>query len=92
MVTCSIVGEGALSGTPVLQGTSPVGRSQNFALTEFSEARYPQATPKQQQKSLIWGMCREDEEMGRTGIIQSQLQVFELAREHFGLNKKKGAA
>jgi hypothetical protein len=27
---------------------------------------------------------REDEEMRRTGIIQSERQVFELAREHFG--------
>jgi hypothetical protein len=34
----------------------------------------------------------EDEEMRRTGIIQSERQVFELAREHFGLNEKGGAA
>jgi hypothetical protein len=36
--------------------------------------------------------AREDEEMQRTGIIQSERQVFELAREHFGLNEKDGAA
>jgi hypothetical protein len=36
--------------------------------------------------------AREDEEMQRTGIIQSERQVFELAREHFGLNEKGGAA
>jgi hypothetical protein len=35
---------------------------------------------------------KEDEEMRRTGIIQSERQVFELAREHFGLNEKDGAA
>jgi type III secretory pathway component EscS len=28
----------------------------NFHFTEFSEVRYRQATPKQQQKSLIWVM------------------------------------
>ena len=27
---------------------------------------------------------REDEEMRRTGIIQSKRQVFEMASEHFG--------
>ncbi len=35
---------------------------------------------------------REDEEMQRTGIIQSERQVFELAREHFGLGEKHGVA
>ena len=30
--------------------------------------------------------------MRRTGIIQSERQVIELAREHFGLNEKDGAA
>jgi Bifunctional DNA primase/polymerase, N-terminal len=33
-----------------------------------------------------------DEKMRRTGIIQSERQVFELAREHFNLNEKGGAA
>jgi hypothetical protein len=32
---------------------------------------------------------REDEEMRSTGIIQSESQVFEFAREHFGLDGKK---
>ena len=35
---------------------------------------------------------KENEEMRRTGIIQSERQVFDLAREHFGLNGKRGAA
>ena len=35
---------------------------------------------------------KEDEEMRRTDIIQSERQVLELAREHFGLNEKGGAA
>ena len=34
----------------------------------------------------------DDEEMRRTGIIQSERQVFELAREHFGLDQAGGAA
>jgi hypothetical protein len=35
---------------------------------------------------------KEDEEMHRTGIIQSERQVFELAREYFGLNERGGTA
>jgi hypothetical protein len=34
---------------------------------------------------------REDEEMRRTGVIQSERQVFEVAREHSGLNQEGGA-
>ncbi len=30
--------------------------------------------------------------MQRTGIIHSEEEVFELAREYFGLNEKGGAA
>jgi hypothetical protein len=33
-------------------------------------------------------IARQDEEMRRTGIIQSERQVFELAREYFGLDEK----
>jgi hypothetical protein len=29
--------------------------------------------------------------MRRTGIIQSERQVFDLAREHFGLDERGGA-
>jgi hypothetical protein len=35
---------------------------------------------------------REDEEMRRTGIIQSERQVFEMAYEYFGLDKLEGVA
>jgi len=41
--------------------------------------------------ALIRIMC-EDEEMRRTGIIQSEYQVFGLAREYFGLDDHEGAA
>jgi len=44
---------------------------------------------KQHKKDLIQVM-REDEAMRRTGIIQSERQVFELAREFFGADVSKG--
>jgi hypothetical protein len=34
----------------------------------------------------------EDEEMRRTGTIQAERQVFELAREYFGANEKGSEA
>jgi len=43
-------------------------------------------------KTDIIRIMREDEEMCRTGIIQCERQVFELAREFFGMNEKEGAA
>ena len=46
--------------------------------------------PSRSTKADIIRIMREDEEMQRTGIIQSERQVFELAREHFGLNAKDG--
>jgi hypothetical protein len=46
---------------------------------------------KEHKTAIIRIMC-EDEKMRRTGIIQSERQVFSLAREHFGLNGKGGAA
>jgi hypothetical protein len=42
-------------------------------------------------KADIIRITREDEEMRRTGIIQSERQVFDLAREHFGLDEGGGA-
>ncbi len=43
-------------------------------------------------KHEIIVMLREDEELRRTGVIQSKRQVFELAREYFGLDNQDGAA
>jgi len=34
----------------------------------------------------------QDEEMRKTGIIQTEYQVFGLAREYFGLDENEGAA
>jgi hypothetical protein len=41
-------------------------------------------------KQEIIQILREDEKMRRTGIVQSERQVFDLAREHFGLNQEGG--
>ena len=43
-------------------------------------------------KQEVIRVLREDEQMRRTGIIQSERQVFDLAREHFGLNQEGGTA
>jgi hypothetical protein len=43
-------------------------------------------------KADIICIMREDEEMRRTGVIQSERQIFQLAREHFGLDRKGGGA
>ena len=41
-------------------------------------------------KREIIRIIREDEEMRRTGIIQSERQIFDLAREFFGGNGRRG--
>jgi hypothetical protein len=43
-------------------------------------------------KADIICIMREDEEMRRTGIIQSERQVFDLARQFFRVNEEGGAA
>ena len=43
-------------------------------------------------KADLIRIVREDEQMRRTGIIQSERQVFGRAREYFRLNDKGGAA
>jgi TubC N-terminal docking domain len=46
---------------------------------------------RQHKKELI-RVVREDEEMRRTGIIQSERQVFDLSRELFGTDDREGAS
>jgi L-aminopeptidase/D-esterase-like protein len=43
-------------------------------------------------KAAIIKVVREDEEMRRTGVIQSERQVLEMARVYFGLDKPEGVA
>ncbi len=78
---------------------SEAGLKLKVGKTEHTLKVYPadKLTPElaaaiKEHKSTIIRIVREDEEMRRTGIIQSERQVFELAREHFGLNEKEGAA
>jgi hypothetical protein len=42
-------------------------------------------------KTEIIEIMREDEQIRRTGVIQIESQVFELAREYFGLDDKGSA-
>ena len=43
-------------------------------------------------KADILRIVREVEKMRRTGLIQSERQVFEMAREYFGLSNPEGIA
>jgi hypothetical protein len=43
-------------------------------------------------KADILRIVREDEKMRRTGLIKSERQVFEMAREYFGLSNPEGIA
>ena len=43
-----------------------------------------------QHKAEVIKIMREDEQMLQTGVVQSERQVFELAREFFGEDGKGG--
>jgi hypothetical protein len=86
-----------LSVGDVLLATSEAGLTLKPSKTEDTLKVYPaeKLTPElaaviKEHKADIIRIMREDEEMDRTGIIQSERQVFELAREHFGTNEKGG--
>jgi hypothetical protein len=88
-----------LSVEDVLYAVSKAGLKLEAGETAQVLKAYPaeKLTPQlaaaiKEHKADIIRIIREDEEMRRTGIIQSERQVFELAREHFGLNEKGGAA
>jgi hypothetical protein len=50
------------------------------------------ASAIKEHKADIIRILREDEEMARTGVIQSERQVLEMAREFFGADDRGGAA
>jgi hypothetical protein len=88
-----------LSVGNVLFAISGAGLTLKASKTEDTLKVYPAerlapdlAEAIKDHKAEIIRIMREDEEMHRTGIIQSERQVFELAREYFGLNEKEGAA
>jgi hypothetical protein len=88
-----------LSVGDVLFAISVAGLSLTASETDDTLKVYPaeNITPElaaaiKEYKSEIIRITREDEEMRRTGIIQSERQVFEMAREYFGLDKPEGVA
>jgi hypothetical protein len=88
-----------LSVGDVLFAISVAGLSLTASETDDTLKVYPaeNITPElaaaiKEYKSEIIRITREDEEMRRTGIIQSERQVFEMAREYFGLDKSEGVA
>jgi hypothetical protein len=88
-----------LSVGDTLYAISEAGLTLTASKTEDTLKVYPaeSITPElaasiKKHKADIIRILREDEEMRRTGIVQSERQVFELARELFGLNEKGGAA
>jgi hypothetical protein len=88
-----------LSVGDTLYAISEAGLTLTASKTEDILKVYPaeRLTPElaaaiREHKADIIRIMREDEEMRRTGIIQSERQVYELAREYFGLDDEKGGA
>ena len=80
-----------------LYAISEAGLSLKANKTEDVLKAYPaeRLTPQlvaaiREHKADIIKIIREDEEMRRTGVIQSERQVFELAHEFFGSNEGEG--
>jgi L-aminopeptidase/D-esterase-like protein len=87
-----------LSVGDLLLAISEAGLTLTASETEDTLKVYPaeNITPElaaaiREHKAAIVRIVREDEEMRRTGVIQSERQVFQLARQYFGLEKKGGA-
>ena len=81
----------------VLFAAAQAGLTLKAGMTEDTLKAYPAdrltaklATVIKEHKADIIQVLRDDEEMRRTGIIQSERQVFEMAREYFGLDNPKG--
>ena len=82
-----------------LYAISEAGLTVTASMTEDTLKVYPAerispelAAAIKAHKAAIIQVMREDEEMRRTGIIQSERQVFEMAYEYFGLDKPEGVA
>jgi hypothetical protein len=83
-----------LSVGDTLYAISEAGLTLSVSKTEDTLEVYPAENISSElaaaimvHKAEIIRILREDEEMRRTGIIQSERQVFELVREHFGLDE-----
>ena len=86
-----------MSAGDVLFAAAQAGLTLKAGMTEDTLKAYPAdrltaelATVIKEHKADIIQVLRDDEEMRRTGIIQSERQVFEMAREYFGLDNPKG--
>jgi hypothetical protein len=84
-----------LSVGDTLYAISETGLTLTASKTKDTLKVYPaeNITPElaaviREHKADIIRIMREDEEMRCTGIIQSERQVFKLAREHFGLDER----
>ena len=82
-----------------LYAISEAGLTVRTSMTEDTLKVYPAerispqlAAAIKAHKADIIKVLREDEVMRRTGIIQSERQVFQMACEYFGLNKPEGVA
>jgi hypothetical protein len=82
-----------------LYAISDAGLTLKTSMTQDTLKAYPaeNITPElaaaiKEHKADIIRILREDEEYCRTGIIQSERQVYEMAREYFGLHEKGGVA
>jgi hypothetical protein len=83
----------------VLFAVAEAGLTLKVSMTEDTLKAYPATnlTPEltaaiKEHKAAIIKVLREDEEMRRTGVIQSERQVFEMAREYFGFDKPEDVA
>jgi hypothetical protein len=88
-----------LSIGDVLFAISEAGLTLRINKTEDTLKVYPaeRLTPDlaaaiKDHKADIIQVMREDEELRRTGIIQSERQVFEMAHDYFGLDEPEGVA
>jgi hypothetical protein len=82
-----------------LYAISEAGLSVRTSMTEDTLKVYPAerispelATAIKEHKADIIRIVREDELMRRTGVIQSERQVFEIAREYFGLDSTENVS
>jgi hypothetical protein len=88
-----------LSIGDVLFAISEAGLTLRMNKTEDTLKVYPaeRLTPDlaaaiKDHKADIIQVMREDEELRRTGIIQSERQVYEMAHDYFGLDEPEGVA
>jgi hypothetical protein len=87
-----------LSVGETLYTISEAGLTLKASMTKDTLKVYPAENLTQElaeaikeHKAEIIEIMREDEEARRTGTIRFEWQVFELAREHFGLDTEGDA-